>query len=252
MIEPLASIQSVELLWLFFLAIPVGMWAVVLGASMFLSLPVFQVLFPQMSLAFWIANIKVGSLFRNAVAVFAAREKLDFKKAVLVGIPVVIGSMVGAQFAVSFPQEFVIPIIVIAILMTEFSELFQRYVQNKVFLAVAFLVGFYGGVFGAGVSLFIWALLKSKTVRDLDLANVRTDGLFIEGFLTLSAVVVFFFNGQINWVVALVWMAGSMIGGFLGGKFIKISGKWKDSTQRWLLRLSFAVALGVAVAKVWF
>jgi uncharacterized protein len=240
----------IELLWLFFLAIPIGAWAVFLGASMFLSLPLFQVLFPQMSLAFWIANIKVGSLFRNGVAVFAAREKLDVKKAMIVTVPVVIGSIVGAQFAVSFPQIFVIPIIVVAILLTEFSATFQRFMTGRVFLIAAFLVGVYGGIFGAGVSLFIWALLKSKTVKDFDLANVRTDGLFIEGLLTLSAVLVFFFNGQINWPVALVWSAGSMIGGFFGGKIIKVSGKWESSTQVWLLRLSFVVALGVSVVKV--
>ena len=76
------------------------------------------------------------------------------------------------------------------------------------------LASIYGGYFGAGASVIMLAvtgLVLEETMTRLN-AIKQVIGL-VSG---TTAAVFFIFTGQINWPVALVMMAGSLIGGLLG------------------------------------
>ena len=60
----------------------------------------------------------------------------------------------------------------------------------------------------------------------------------------VTAAVFFIFNGLIIWPVALVMMAGSLIGGVLGGKF---AGMVNPTVLRWIV-----VVIGVVLAVIYF
>lgn len=76
------------------------------------------------------------------------------------------------------------------------------------------------------------------------------EGVFIEFILAVIAVTVFLFSGNIHIQVALAWTAGSLLGGFFGGKLVKRTSKLSPTKQKYLLRATFVVALGIALWNV--
>ena len=70
--------SDISNLYLFLSAVPIGVFAVVLGGSMFLSIPVFQIFFPEMSMSAVIGNIKVGSVIRNMGAVVVLKKHINY------------------------------------------------------------------------------------------------------------------------------------------------------------------------------
>ena len=224
-------------------AVVIGIFAVLFGGTMFLSLPLFQILFPQLPLASIVANIKFGSVWRNAIAVYGDRQAINFGTIMLI-IPLGVGSAIGA-LAVGAMTKVVVPLIlVIGWVLSERAKFIK--ISRRSFWVGAFLVGFYGGIFGAGIFLVIIALLQLKN-NNMDLIEARTNALFYEMLLSAVAVVTFLVAGLLTWDIALVWAGGGLIGGYIGGKLVKRTGKLPASQQQWLLRIAFVIAITVAV-----
>ncbi len=104
------------------------------------------------------------------------------------------------------------------------------------------LAAVYGGYFGAGLSVIVLAVLGLVLEDTLTRLNAVKQ---IVGFVTNAAAALFFvITGPVNWPVALVMMAGALVGGALGGK---LAGKVKPVTLRWIV-----VLLGITVAIIYF
>ena len=103
------------------------------------------------------------------------------------------------------------------------------------------LASIYAGYFGAGASVIMLAV--TGLVIDETLTRLNAIKQVI-GLVSGTAAAVFFvFSGQINWPVALVMMAGSLIGGVFGGK---LAGTVKPGMLRWIV-----VVIGVVVGVVY-
>lgn len=222
----------------------IGVLAVVMGGTLFLSFPLFQILFPEMSLAAIVGNIKIGSVLRNVTALMPLYKNLDARVLLLAPI-LCIGSLVGSYFTAMVSLSIIPLVLVLGLMVHEFGR--KIAIHKSVYWVALFLVGFYGGVFGAGILLLVLALV---TMQYRNLVDARTNALLLE--LLVSAIAVFFFAqlALINWSVALVWALGGMIGGYLGGLVIRYSGRWPETTQNWLVRTSFLVAFIVALVKL--
>jgi uncharacterized protein len=109
-----------------------------------------------------------------------------------------------------------------------------------VFLPV-FLCAIYGGYFGAGMSVILLALLALLINDSLTRLNVLKQSI---AFTTnITAALLFVFSGRVVWSVALVMMAGALLGGSLGGR---LAGRVKPATLRWIV-----VALGFTVGVIY-
>ena len=59
--------------------------------------------------------------------------------------------------------------------------------KNSAYVVIAFLVGFYGGIFGAGILLLLLALLQPRMES---IVHARTNALLLELLLGVTAVVI--------------------------------------------------------------
>jgi len=236
--------DPVMLITIFVSAIFIGVFAVVMGGTLFLSLPLFQVLFPEMSLGAIIGNIKLGSIFRNATALLPLYKKLD--RDVLWLAPILcFGSIIGSWQIVSVSTAIVPFVLVLGLLIHEYGKKLR--LPPYLFWGVTFLVGFYGGIFGAGIMLLLLSLLR---LRYTSLVDARANALLLELLVSTVAVMTFWHFDLINWPVALTWASGGMIGGVIGGYIIIHTGSWSQPTQDWLVRGAFLLALTVGLWRV--
>lgn len=234
---------------LFFSAIPIGVVAVVFGGTMFLSLPLFQILFPEMTLGAIVGNIKCGSLPRNVASLHPLRKSIHMKGVLWISVAFIVGGILGARSIAHLSQAFVLPTIIAAFFVTEYASWIQKHIPSKAIILVALVVGFYGGIIGAGIFLLVIALLRLHYPRDDQITTVRADGLLLEGLLNIGAIAVLAYEGFIDIQIALVWAAGSTLGGYIGGHLIVKTGKCSQPMQQWMLRAMFLVALAIAVWK---
>ncbi len=100
------------------------------------------------------------------------------------------------------------------------------------------LAAVYGGYFGAGLSVILLAVLGLVLNDSLTRLNALKQVIAFSA--NLAAAVFFLFSGHVVWTVALVMMAGALLGGVLGGR---LAGRVKPAVLRWLV-----VAIGGIVA----
>ena len=109
------QVTLTQLFLLFLFAIPIGIYAILFGGALFLSLPLFQILFPGALIGSIVGNIKIGRAFRNGMALYGGREALtfSFKNTAKIALPLVVGTVIGSLGIIELPQFFIIPILLI-------------------------------------------------------------------------------------------------------------------------------------------
>lgn len=192
---------------------------------------------------------RVGILLQNVVGIESFRQKgvLDFRGVLWLGIPAVVGSILGAQIAVSLDEIImrrVIGVIMLAMLFViilkpkrwlvgELTKIEKRPTLFQIVLL--FLIGMYGGFIQAGVGIFLLAALVLGIGYDLVRANAVKVGIIL--FFTIFALLVFLRNGQVNWILGLILAVGNMLGAWVGAKVATEKG------SEWVHRLLIAVVI---------
>jgi hypothetical protein len=83
-------------------------------------------------------------------------------------------------------------------------------------LTYQYLVGVYGGYFGAGIGILMLAVLGFLGLTDIHRMNgLKNWGGFC---INVVAAVLFAFSGLVDWAVALTMAAGAMAGGYLASR----------------------------------
>lgn len=184
---------------------------------------------------------RIGILIQNFLGMYQFYKKglINWKLNFILAIPAVIGSIIGAQYAIELSDDAfnnVLAIVMIVLLILIFLKP-QKYlkidnsswlVKNKmIILSIVFIfIGFYGGFIQAGVGflIIIFLTLLNKEMLLVEMHSVKT--VVVTIYLLISTFV-FIYNGQINWSYALVLSIGSGIGGWIGGRFaVNVSEKF--------------------------
>jgi uncharacterized protein len=105
-------------------------------------------------------------------------------------------------------------------------------------LLTVFIAAVYGGFFGAGLGIMLLALLGLFSAAPLVRLNALKQALSF--VINLVAAVFFVFSGHVRWDLAPLMAVAALIGGFLGGRLVRV-------IDPVLLR-QLVVAAGVAVA----
>lgn len=201
---------------------------------------------------------RVGILFQNIMGASSFRRSavLDLRGALMLGVPAVVGSVAGAQIAVNLNEEVmrrVIGVVMIIMLVVILAKP-ERWLEGELLeieglptwtqLVIFFGIGIYGGFIQAGVGIFLLAGLVLSVGYDLVRANAVKVAIVL--LFTVSALVVFVRNAQVNWTVGLVMSIGNVLGAWLAARVAVEKG------APWIRRLLIAVIAVAAVNLLFF
>jgi len=218
------------------------------GSGSLLTLPLFM----AFGLSAPVANgtNRIGILLQSIVGVlsFKKQKLIDFRIALIIGIPSVLGSLLGAIIAVDIDEKAMKTAIGILLIVMFFLILLKpsqwlKTRQNStavpvwVQIVIFFFVGMYGGFIQAGVGFFLLAALVMASGLDLIKANALKVLMVL--LYTPLSLVVFIMNGQVDYKLGLIVSAGSMIGAWGGAK---LSVQWGPKVVRIFLLTTLVVA----------
>ncbi len=180
---------------------------------------------------------------------------VDWKLGAFLASFAIVGSFFGARLVLELSQDLIQKIVaVITVVMLVFLLLKHDFgIKNRkvkrtplvwgVGAAIAFVLGIYGGFYGAGFGTFMTYLLIFVFGETfLQSAGTRK----IVGFtMTVAATIVFVLAGVVVWPFALAFMAGAFLGGIVGTTYgIKAGNTW--------IKYFFAGAVVVMAASLFF
>ena len=113
-------------------------------------------------------------------------------------------------------------------------------------LAYQFLVGVYGGYFGAGIGILMLAALGFMGFTNIH----RMNGLKNWGGLCANfmAAATFAFSGLVDWPVALAMALGAAIGGYGGSRLAQRVAQ--DRVRQLIIAIGFASAIWLFVNRL--
>lgn len=173
---------------------------------------------------------RVAVFFQTLFSVNSFRQQkvLDMRKSLLVGIPTVIGSVVGSFIAVKLDEDIVQTAFAIIMIIMLFFVIFkpsvwlkgnQELVVQKVKwinYPIFFLIGVYGGFLHVGVGYYLLAAIVLGLGFDLMRANAIKN-MLVWLYVPFS-MILFIINDQVMWKYGLVHAIGNIIGALLAAK----------------------------------
>jgi uncharacterized membrane protein YfcA len=177
-------------------------------------------------------SVRIGVIPQTLVASlkFYKHKLIDLRTALIIAVPTTIGSITGAQIAVSIDQEIFKKVIGLSMIIILFFIIFkpERFLtekkrpnQNTKFRLfhglLYFIIGIYGGFIHIGVGIFLLMALVSVSGYDL----VKANGLkvFIVLIYSPFALGVFMLNHEVYYAVGLISAVGNTLGGVLASNF---------------------------------
>lgn len=174
---------------------------------------------------------RVAILLQNVVTVrtFKQKKVLDYKTDYRLGVPAVLGSLVGALVAVEINtlllEKIIAGVMVMMLLLvvlkpeiwlmeragkTNAKPTFSQY-------TIFFFIGLYGGFIQIGVGFILLAGLVLGCGHNLVKANALK--VFIVLMYIVFSLGIFIYNKQVDIWAGLVLASGNMLGGWLGANF---------------------------------
>lgn len=194
---------------------------------------------------------RIGVILQNIVAglSFGRSKVLDLRGALLLSIPAVVGSIIGASIAVNLDEalmERVIGTVMVLMLLVIWLRP-ERWLQGQLqtlergftwqqALAL-FAIGVYGGFIQAGVGIFLLAALVLSVGYDLVRANAVK--IIIILVFTFASLFVFTGNDQVHWLAGLVLGVGNMLGAWVAARMaVRRGAAW----VRWVVMATVAIS----------
>ena len=193
---------------------------------------------------------RVGILTGNiaAAAQFRRLGVGGLQHASVVVVPALAGALVGSLGISRLTDDtfetvfglLMIPLVILTInkpkVRTE-GEAWSRVTTSAVFFAV----GIYGGAVQAGVGLVMLAALSRA---GFDLVTANNIKVLVNLAVTAVALPVFMWQGQIEWVPALLLAAGLTAGGWVGARLGVHKG------EEWIRRVMVLAAIALALKLI--
>ncbi len=220
----------------------VGFINTLAGGGTIISISLFMFLGLPANVANGTNRIAVILQTLTSSASFKKQKVLDTRKGLLLGIPTVIGSIIGAIIAVDIDEEifkkavaFIMLVMMVFIIYKPQIWLKgQQHLREKKTSAIQyfifFLIGLYGGFIHVGVGYFILGGLVLGAGYDLVKANALK--VFIVLLYAPFTLLIFMYNKQINYEYGLIHAIGNIIGAFVASRFAV---SWGADFVRWVI-----------------
>lgn len=193
----------------------------------------------------------------SVASAYAYRRELVRDRAALKVLlpPAFAGGLLGSLLLLATPQKVFDTIVPLLVFFATALLLYQNLRRKKdaaqggtwvlpkrtgVAVALQFLVGVYGGYFGAGMGIMMLAILDRLGGEDIHGMNgVKS---VLGASINAIAAAAFIIAGAIDWRAAIIMAAGAIAGGFGGAA---IARRVKPPIVRWAV-----VAIGFALTAV--
>jgi uncharacterized protein len=170
----------------------------------------------------------------NSMAAWADAEKIPPRNATTLTILAcsmvggILGGVLLLETSARFFQLMVPALIGLATVMFIFGKGLQRSLARllgasehpKLCALLVFFSGIYGGYFGAGLGVVLMAVLSATTVWEMRMTNAYKNILNVGA--NGMANVLFVAMGMIAWHETLIMILGTAVGGYMGGKLVKV------------------------------
>lgn len=207
------------------------------GGGSLITLPV--LIFSGLPSAVANGTNRIALMIQNIIAVSSFKNKgfFNYKLGLMLGIPAVLGSILGSRLAISLPDTVFNKILAVAMIIMlalilwnptkKFSVVKENLSKKRKTIAIIafFFVGIYGGFIQAGVGLIIITTLT--LITGLSLVKINSIKVFVVGIYMISSLLVFIISGNVNWLLGLILAAGNGFGAWLGSTVAVNKGdKW--------------------------
>lgn len=215
-----------------------GFLNTIAGGGSLLTLPI--LIFLGLPTAVANGTNRVALVVQNGVAVWNFRRKgfFDWRLGLLLGIPAMIGSIIGARLAIYTTDAVfnrILSIVMIIVLWLTIrpkkkkgdSEHEEHLSKKQIIIGVIgfFMIGIYSGFLQAGIGFIIIAF--TSTLFGMSLVKVNSIKVLIIGLCMITSLTTFFLHGDIRWSYGLLLAVGQGFGAWLGSNFAVSKGeKW--------------------------
>ena len=225
----------VGLMGLVFAALTAGIINSVAGGGTLISFPAL-VAFGQPEIASNATN--TAALWPGSVSsALGYRKDTSVQRGLLImlAIPSLVGGLLGAVILVNTPAEvfkLIVPFLVLfATLVLASRNILSKRIGNRTDgehmtrmgqvggTIFQFLVGTYGGYFGAGIGILMLGSFSLMGMRDIHKMNALKTPL--QAAVNLTAFIFFAFKGLVIWPLAFLMMGGAITGGYGGARLAK-------------------------------
>jgi len=227
-----------QMLLIFAAGLVAGFVNIVGGGGSLVSLP--ALIFLGLPSAVANGTNRIALMVQSLVAIGYFRQKGFFypKLSAMLAAPAILGSIVGAKFAIALTDETfnkilaVVMLVVLVLIIWRPEKKFisaeqENYSPSRLAVAalVFFGVGFYGGFIQAGVGFIIIAALA--LITGMTLVKINSLKVLITAIYMLSSLLVFVLSGKVEWLPGVVLAGGNALGAYLGSVFTVHKGdKW--------------------------
>jgi len=194
---------------------------------------------------------RVGILAQTAVGAITLyrRGSVKIGNDVYYIIPTVLGSALGAFIAVGIPEEIlrltigIVMLFLLAVILSRYSDLLRPVdgdltdAKKVAVYPVLFMIGVYGGFIQLGVGIFTLAALLLVLNFTFQHANALKN--IMNFFLTLPAVIIFAWNGHINWELGAIIATGQTFGAWVAARYASEN----QQASMWIRRLLVAMTV---------
>lgn len=186
---------------------------------------------------------------------FRKQNLLDIRKAAVYAVPIIIGTLIGAQFSMMVSNEifntiFAAGLVIMAILLFIKPQTWLKgssdgiKKMSVVHFVLLIIAGIYGGSVYVGVGYFFIAVFVIGMGYDIIRANA------LKGFMAFAttpfSLVIYIMHGQVNYTYGLIHAVGNIVGAYFAAKYASRIG-----TQyiRYLLITLIVVSLVMVLVK---
>jgi uncharacterized membrane protein YfcA len=192
---------------------------------------------------------RVAIVLQNVAAVGGFRRQgvLDRRGALILSMPAVLGSLIGAQVSLGLDEQLLrkciglVMLVLLVVILLRPSRWLHGTLERMSGrptvqqLLLFFFIGMYGGFIQVGVG--IWLLVGLVLGLGYDLVRANAVKVAIVFCFTLAALAVFVVNGQVQWREGLILAVGNMLGAWAGTRFAVERG------VIWVRRVLIAIVL---------
>jgi uncharacterized protein len=243
-----------EYLWLCLSALAAGAVNAVAGGGTLLTYPALE-----MVIAAKYANAtSTVALFPGTFAsVWGYRRQLANCKRwiIILTAPSLFGGLIGA-YNVDDSFKHVVPyLILLASILFLLQPTLARVLKRQTtalatprpilltgIVIVQFLIGLYGGYFGAGIGILMLSSLSFLGLKDIHEVNALKS--FLAFCMNTVAALLFIFVGLVEWRYALAMAAAAMLGGYFGARHALLL---RPIIIRWII-----IVIGFGLAAYYF
>jgi uncharacterized membrane protein YfcA len=233
----------------------VGFINTLAGGGSAISLTIFMALGLPVQVANGTNRIAIFMQNLSSTATFTRKKMIDWGRGLKLGIPAIIGTIVGAQIAVTIDQHiFQICLAVVMISVLVFTVFGNKLLKRSgaeinsigpVHYFVFFLIGIYSGYIFVGTGFLI--LLTTMGLLHLDIVKSNVIKNFIILLSIPFSLLVFVLNGDVNYAYGLIHGAGNMVGAFLASHYAI---GWGTKFLRWFMVVIVLVCLADVVGLI--